>query len=109
MGRGKESSASLLCTKRADRARNDSANLTQTRHVACCGNMNVATSRERGVVIKPGSTRGRRPPSGWRAGAALFRCAWRDWNEDNASRLAAALAYYTALSLAPMVVLGACC
>jgi len=36
----------------------------------------------------------------------LFQCAWRDWNEDNASRLAAALAYYTALSLAPMVVLG---
>jgi len=36
----------------------------------------------------------------------LFRSAWRDWNEDQASRLAAALAYYTALSLAPMVVLG---
>src|SRR5262245_54407707 len=36
----------------------------------------------------------------------VLRCAWRDWNEDNASRLAAALAYYTALSLAPMVVLG---
>ncbi len=36
----------------------------------------------------------------------IFQCAWRDWNEDNASRLAAALAYYTAISLAPMVVLG---
>lgn len=36
----------------------------------------------------------------------IFQCAWRDWNQDNASRLAAALAYYTALSLAPMVVLG---
>ena len=36
----------------------------------------------------------------------IFRCAWRDWSEDNASRLAAALAYYTALSLAPLVVLG---
>jgi membrane protein len=36
----------------------------------------------------------------------ILQCAWRDWNEDNASRLAAALAYYTALSLAPMVVLG---
>jgi membrane protein len=36
----------------------------------------------------------------------LFRCAWRDWNEDQASRLAASLAYYTTLSLAPMVVLG---
>jgi hypothetical protein len=65
----------------------------------------VAKSRERRVVIKPGSTR-ERPPTGWRAWAAMFRCAWRDWNEDNASRLAAALAYYTALSLAPMVVLG---
>jgi membrane protein len=36
----------------------------------------------------------------------ILQCAWRDWNEDNASRLAASLAYYTALSLAPMVVLG---
>src|SRR5262249_12683132 len=36
----------------------------------------------------------------------MFRCAWRDWNEDNASRLAASLAYYTALSLAPLGVLG---
>jgi membrane protein len=36
----------------------------------------------------------------------IAQCAWRDWNEDNASRLAASLAYYTALSLAPMVVLG---
>jgi membrane protein len=36
----------------------------------------------------------------------ILRCAWRDWGEDKASRLAASLAYYTALSLAPMVVLG---
>ena len=36
----------------------------------------------------------------------IFRCAWRDWSEDNASCLAAALAYYTALSLASLVVLG---
>ena len=36
----------------------------------------------------------------------LFRDAWRDWNDDNASRLAAALAYYTAISLAPMIVLA---
>src|SRR5256885_1852802 len=28
-----------------------------------------------------------------------------DWKEDNASRLAAALAYYTLLSLAPLIVL----
>ena len=37
---------------------------------------------------------------------SLLRQAWRDWNEDHASRLAAALAYYTAISLAPMIVLG---
>jgi membrane protein len=36
----------------------------------------------------------------------VLRQAWRDWNEDHASRLAAALAYYTAISLAPMIVLG---
>jgi membrane protein len=36
----------------------------------------------------------------------LFQCAWRDWNEDGASSLAAALAYYTVLSLAPMIVLA---
>src|SRR5688572_23090588 len=36
----------------------------------------------------------------------LFKTAWKDWSEDKASRLAAALAYYTALSLAPMIVLG---
>src|SRR5262245_53421102 len=52
----------------------------------------------------PRSDRGGR--RGQRGTLAIFRCAWRDWSEDNASRLAAALAYYTALSLAPMVVLG---
>jgi membrane protein len=36
----------------------------------------------------------------------LFKDAYKDWSEDKASRLAAALAYYTALSLAPMIVLG---
>ena len=36
----------------------------------------------------------------------MFQLAWKDWNEDRASRLAAALAYYTALSLAPLMVLG---
>jgi membrane protein len=66
----------------------------------------MSKPRGSGVVIKPGKAR-RAAPSGWHRWAALFRCAWRDWNEDNASRLAASLAYYTALSLAPMVVLGA--
>ena len=43
----------------------------------------------------------------------LFRDAWsllketgEDFIEDNATRLAAALAYYTLLSLAPLVVLA---
>jgi membrane protein len=54
------------------------------------------------------SSRSRTPAKGARRVGivALFRQAWRDWSEDKASRLAAALAYYTALSLAPMVVLG---
>src|SRR5262245_57150125 len=34
----------------------------------------------------------------------LLKSAGRDWNEDKASRLAAALAYYAAVSLAPMLV-----
>jgi membrane protein len=37
---------------------------------------------------------------------ALFGRAWSAWRKDDGPRLAAALAYYTALSLAPMVVLG---
>ena len=41
-----------------------------------------------------------------RASLPVFKQAWSDWSEDNASHLAAALAYYTALSLAPMVVLA---
>lgn len=38
----------------------------------------------------------------------LFKAAFADWNEDKASRLAAALSYYAAISLAPLliVVLG---
>jgi len=36
---------------------------------------------------------------------SLFRQALADWNEDNAPRLAAALAYYVAFSLAPLLVL----
>jgi membrane protein len=36
----------------------------------------------------------------------LLRSAASDWSDDNASRLAAALAYYTLLSIAPMIVLA---
>src|SRR5215212_3547798 len=36
----------------------------------------------------------------------LLKEAWGEWTEDKASRLAAALAYYTAMSLAPMLVLA---
>lgn len=35
----------------------------------------------------------------------LLKLTYRDWQEDNASRLSAALAYYTIFSLAPMLVL----
>ena len=36
----------------------------------------------------------------------LFKEAYNEWSEDKASRLAAALAYYTAISLAPLLVLS---
>ena len=35
----------------------------------------------------------------------LFKLSYQDWKEDHASRLAAALAYYTIFSLAPMLVI----
>jgi membrane protein len=36
----------------------------------------------------------------------MLKEAAKDWDEDNASRLAAALAYYTLLSIAPLIVLS---
>ena len=36
----------------------------------------------------------------------LFKEAYNEWSEDKASRLAAALAYYTAVSIAPLLVLA---
>jgi membrane protein len=36
----------------------------------------------------------------------LFRLTYQEWKEDRASRLAAALAYYTIFSLAPMLVIA---
>jgi membrane protein len=35
----------------------------------------------------------------------LFKAAYQEWTEDNASRLAAALAYYAAISLAPLLII----
>jgi membrane protein len=35
----------------------------------------------------------------------ILKLAYQDWKEDNASRLAAALAYYTIFSLAPLLVI----
>src|SRR5690242_10857963 len=35
----------------------------------------------------------------------LLRLTYEDWKEDRASRLAAALAYYTMFSLAPLLVI----
>src|SRR5687768_7541177 len=37
---------------------------------------------------------------------ALSKQSFKDWSEDKVPRLAAALAYYTAISLAPMLVLS---
>jgi membrane protein len=36
----------------------------------------------------------------------LLKSTFKDWNEDKASRLAAALAYYTAFSVAPMLLIA---
>jgi len=36
---------------------------------------------------------------------SLFKLAFEDWKQDNASRLSAALAYYTIFSLAPLLVI----
>lgn len=35
----------------------------------------------------------------------LLKTTWKEWNEDEASQLAAALSYYTAVSIAPLLVL----
>jgi membrane protein len=37
---------------------------------------------------------------------ALFKLSYQEWNEDHASRLAAALAYYTIFSLAPLLIIA---
>ncbi|MBE9017202.1 YihY/virulence factor BrkB family protein, partial [Chroococcidiopsidales cyanobacterium LEGE 13417] len=37
---------------------------------------------------------------------SLLRETFTEWNEDKASRLAAALAYYTVFSLAPMLIIA---
>lgn len=36
----------------------------------------------------------------------LFKLSYREWSEDHASRLAAALAYYTIFSLAPLLIIA---
>src|SRR5919109_3590588 len=36
---------------------------------------------------------------------SLFKLAYQGWKEDNASRLSAALAYYTIFSLAPLLII----
>ncbi|HET6584375.1 MAG TPA: YihY/virulence factor BrkB family protein [Nannocystaceae bacterium] len=45
-----------------------------------------------------------RASSSWRKIFALFKTTASDWSDDKASRLAAGLAYYTALSIAPLLV-----
>src|SRR5438093_12987838 len=34
----------------------------------------------------------------------LFKDTWKEWNEDKASRLGAAVSYYTIFSLAPLLI-----
>src|SRR5215472_2546472 len=40
--------------------------------------------------------------------AAVFREAFQEWQDDKAPRLGAALAYYTLLSVAPLLVVTVC-
>jgi membrane protein len=44
--------------------------------------------------------------SGWRWWCGVGRATVRDWSEDKASRLGAALAYYTIFSLAPLLLIA---
>ncbi len=44
-------------------------------------------------------------PSGPAAGRSLLAAAWARWNEVDADRLAAAVAFYTILSLAPLILI----
>jgi membrane protein len=44
--------------------------------------------------------------SRWQNAWGLIKTTASDWDEDNASRLAAALAFYTLLSLAPMLIIA---
>jgi membrane protein len=41
-----------------------------------------------------------------RAILELFKQTFKEWSEDKAPRLAAALSYYTAFSLAPILVIA---
>ncbi|MEG3440212.1 YhjD/YihY/BrkB family envelope integrity protein [Pannus brasiliensis CCIBt3594] len=42
----------------------------------------------------------------WKTIISLLKETFQEWNEDNASMLAAALAYYTVFSIAPVVVIA---
>ncbi len=41
----------------------------------------------------------------WKEFGSLFKGAYKEWSDDNASRLGAALAYYTVFSLAPLLLI----
>jgi membrane protein len=53
----------------------------------------------------PADTVNRKPPFQWNYKniKELLADSWNDWNKDNATRLGASLAYYTVLSLAPLL------
>ena len=42
----------------------------------------------------------------WNDWDGLLKEAIREWNQDNAPRLAAALSYYTVFSLAPLLIIA---
>jgi membrane protein len=57
-------------------------------------------------MTEPGAEAGIVPLPHPKAIIALFRDTYHHWRSDNAARLAAALAYYTLFSLAPLLLIG---
>jgi len=61
----------------------------------------------RDADVRPESRADTGPPGGGAKDiGALFKQTFREWTEDRVPRLGAALAYYTALSIAPLLVIS---
>ncbi len=78
-----------------------------------CGPLPAATRFESymcGAAKAPGTNASREADGSWRflleAMPRVFRQASSDWIDDNAPRLGAAVAFYTLLSLAPVIVIA---